>query len=432
MELYGNEKTVLHQQTVFYNTHKTDLMFLDEILKDVHKASSRLSSVSRVISKISGLNVEVLYTPNKTIEFFGMQIYPKEDIMYDIADRIASNDRYRVQELMELLNQTSWVVEIDSKLLLDKNLNATGPELTAALLHEIGHAKDKNSIANRLYRTYVIKKAEMNQRFKNVARHKDSIFANLFRMPVMKAITAKTYNTDILNSELAADRYVVECGYGYHLQSLIAKMIKTYGSGEVNKSQGELDKEVNMIYQWIINNLNTANVRQRNLVMAITGELIRTPTLGMRNILKTIIPIDLDYDDASQPEARYRLHQHEKSINTIAKNYTTEGLFNLFDTNRKIKEVKQADIDYIALELDKVKTHEDKMYVLDLVYNELDKIEASEDLLASGNTHLVKMSSTKIKDYRKQLEDIRKKILSIKIEDNKYNVFIKYPKGYEG
>ena len=272
----------------------------------------------------------------------------------------------------------------------------------------------------------------MNQRFKNLVRYNKSIFRNLFLIPIGIAFTCKSYRTDVFGSESVADQTVVKYGYGQYLQSFITKIIKTYGNSKINLSSGELDSEVNVLYTWIINNLNGVNVRQKALTLAIAGEMVKMPLLYMRDIFKTIIPVDMDFNDVSNPEALYRMHGHDRVIQEIADRYVTEGLTSLFD-NRRVKEVKQEDIDYIALEMDKIKTHDDRLFVTELIYDEMDKIEASEDLIAKGKATMVRMRPDRIKFMRKQLEDLRHKILTMKIdESNRYSINIKYPAGYEG
>ena len=83
--------------------------------------------------------------------------------------------------------------------------------------------------------------------------------------------------------------------------------------------------------------------------------------------------------------------------------------------------------------MDKIKTHDDRLFVMDLIYDEMDKIEASEDLISKGKSTMVRMRPDKIKFMRKQLEELRHKILTMKIDDsNRFGINIKYPAGYEG
>ena len=425
------------QSTEYYRKYSDKLKAIDEafsnmIVRKGKNANLYTNSISRSLKAIFNNDFSIIINENNTMEFFGMQIYPKKEVINDIAMRIAENNNYKVNQLMDLLKTSDWIIEIDSKLFTDMNLKPDQYELTAALLHEVGHSIDKNSIANRIYRTYIVKKAEMNQRFKNLVRYNKSIFRNLFLIPIGIAFTCKSYRTDVFGSESVADQTVVKYGYGQYLQSFITKIIKTYGNSKINLSSGELDSEVNVLYNWIINNLNGVNVRQKALTLAIAGEMVKMPLLYMRDIFKTIIPVDMDFNDVSNPEALYRMHGHDRVIQEIADRYVTEGLTSLFD-NRRVKEVKQEDIDYIALEMDKIKTHDDRLFVMDLIYDEMDKIEASEDLIAKGKVTMVRMRPDRIKFMRKQLEDLRHKILTMKIDDsNRYSINIKYPAGYEG
>lgn len=418
-----------------------DLAFDKMICFNGKNTNPNTSSMERSLKSIFSNDYKIIYNENNTMEFFGMQIYPKKEVMTDIAYRIAENKGYDTNQLLNILKTSDWIIEIDSKLFTDMNLKPTPQELTACILHEIGHSLDKNSIANRLYRTYVVKKAEMTQRFKNLVRYNGSIFRNLLILPVAVAFTCKTYRSDVFGSELVADKIPVAYGYGYNLQSFITKIIKIYGNNNINKSNGELDDDVNVIYTWIINNLNSLSVRQKNLTLAIAGETIKMPLLYIKDILKSIIPDSLNFDDVSNPEALYKMKGHDRILETsnqflqdMAVKYcmNTEGLTSLFD-NRRVREVKQADIDYISLEIDKIKDHDDRMFVMDLIYDQMDLIEASEDLIAQGKSNLVRMRPDKLKYFKKELNDLRMRVLNIKFDDaDRYIANIKYPAGYEG
>ena len=111
----------------------------------------------------------------------------------------------------------------------------------------------------------------------------------------------------------------------------------------------------------------------------------------------------------------------------------TEAANSVFDKNGKLKKVSQLDIDVLAVDAERIETHDDKIYLLDRIYDKLQILEAGIDYLESGDRQkVVKQSKNTLIDMKKQLEDLRKVVLSTRIIEKEYGVFIKYPKGYEG
>ena len=98
----------------------------------------------------------------------------------------------------------------------------------------------------------------------------------------------------------------------------------------------------------------------------------------------------------------------------------------------KLKKVKQSDLDIIRVEMDRIETLDDKYYVLDLIYDKLNVINLGLEYYANGNASRCSQSESTLKDYKKQLEEYRMKVLDMKIVDKQYGLFIKVPKGYEG
>ena len=423
-----------------YATHMNELEALTQYI--IHLKVNGVEDISscvgiaRNLTKIFNKSFEVSIVDTESItEFFGVNVFPTKDTIEILAERFAENRDYGLEDLIAITEHSNWIIEIDSKLLNDKNLNATVEEIIAIILHEIYNSVFGVRPLIRLRNAFIDKKEIMNLRFKTIARHNESIFSNIFTMPVAYVYTVKNFSIRIFESDLPADKAVIEFGYGKYLERIVGKMISAYGisGSDINRTEKDCEDEVGGVFNWIINNLNTRYIKQQQLIIAIRSEVKKTRSLVMRDILTSIIPQAIMVNHLHDNELDY----YERTImeerwNKILDTYTTEGLLSIFDRDKKVKTVKAEDVDYIRLNVDRIKTHDDRMYVLDLIYDQLDLIEASEDLIAHGKSNLVKMKPADIKEAKAELNKLRLQVLSMKVDERGSSIIIKYPQGYEG
>lgn len=430
----------LIQNTREYGEHAREFNALNQYIINLKTNGvediSSCVGISRNISAIFDKKFEVSVVDTESLtEFFGVNVFPSKDAINMIGSRFAENRDYGLEELYDITEHSDWRVELDSKLLNDKNLNATVEEIIALILHEIFNSVFGATPLIRLRNSFIAKKENMNLRFKTIARHNESIFANIFTLPVAYAYTVKNFGIRIFESELATDKAVVDFGYGKYLERIVGKMISAYGisGSDINRTEEDCENDVGSIFNWIINNLNTRYIKQQQLIIAIRSEVKKTRSLVMRDVLTSIIPQALMVNHLHDNKLDY----YERTImeerwNKTADSYTTEGLLSIFDKDKRVRTVKYEDIDYIKLNVDRIQNHDDRIFVLDLIYDQLDIIEASEDLIASGKANLVKMKPNDIKELKNELNNLRKQVLSMKIDERSKSILIRYPKGYEG
>jgi len=166
---------------------------------------------------------EVIYTLNTDKLFFGMRVYPAID--GNKAMEVLGDSRTSIF--------TEYYVEMDSKL-FDPMLALNKKELTAILLHEIGHI---------VYETETIDevKNQIDIYFTKTGEHVDLKASKGFRELMGYAIKDSVVKTGSLfakigNKEMIADTFVTSCGYGPYLESAIRKITSstTYMAKEVD------------------------------------------------------------------------------------------------------------------------------------------------------------------------------------------------------
>jgi len=166
--------------------------------------------------------LEVIYTENDNM-FFGMRVIPV--IEADTANRIIqTDDRIRIDK---------YYLELDSKL-FEPILGFTPGELTAILLHEVGHMVNDTQPVEELRRCIDVYLARNNE----VIKISDSIHYSEILAYGMKDALIKLTSIFETDDEVLADEFVVACGYGDNLSSALDKIIKNgfrINAGQPNK-----------------------------------------------------------------------------------------------------------------------------------------------------------------------------------------------------
>ena len=157
---------------------------------------------------------EVLYTVNNDKLFFGMRVYPQIE-GNDVVD-IMSDDKPKTF--------SKYYIEFDSKL-FDPMLGLDEKEITAIMLHEIGHiVYDTGSIDE------VRKNIDMY--FTNTGDYLSPNINNNYKEVIAYAMKDAVVKAGSLfckfgNEENIADIFVASCGYGPYLESGFRKILRS-------------------------------------------------------------------------------------------------------------------------------------------------------------------------------------------------------------
>lgn len=201
----------------FSTIEKIMLFFADE------HSSSTMYKLKNELNKffIKAKCKDILYTINTDKLFFGMRVYPQFD--GNGAMDILLDDKPKAFD--------SYYLEFDSKL-FDPMLGLNEHELTAILIHEIGHIVYDTCTIDEVRKQidmYFVKSGEYMDM--NPPKSYRELLAYGLKDSVMKigSIFSK-----IGNDEVIADAFVVSCGYGDYLSSAIKKISQS--ASYLNKS----------------------------------------------------------------------------------------------------------------------------------------------------------------------------------------------------
>ncbi len=164
--------------------------------KDLQNALNKFFSDSECKS--------VLYTDNISKPFFGMCV--RVYIGSSTVEKILTDDNQ--------VRLSKYSVEIDSKLITEKMLNSS--ELTACLLHEVGHVIDDSTPVNVIRKAIDCNLLDSKDQIKYVDSSAYWDFLAYGLVDSFRRINSIFCRND---AEIVADEFVVLCGYGEQLES---------------------------------------------------------------------------------------------------------------------------------------------------------------------------------------------------------------------
>lgn len=409
-----------------------DLKYMEELFTSIKSNShgshsDELRNIQRIIKRRYDLNVEINIVKNENLQFFGMSIYPSEDVIDKMVDEMIKGKRMEVLEDLWGKNK-NWVIDIDSLLLYDTRINANPSEIVAVLLHEIGHTVRSNEIPQRVGRIVKYSYMHLPINVKKVFQWYKA--RKVLGFTIIEACSNKNFHAKGVREEVAADKFVIKEGYGNDLLTFINKLIAKSGNKLIDRPESEMEKEIETIMTWVVSNVAELDFRKNVLNKNLQAQILQNRSPFIRSYIDKIR--SQFYGDTTD---QYRsMMIQEGSIKEHRKyTVTTEAFKNLFNRYGKIEKVTNNDIDMILIEANRIQNENDRVYVLELVYAKMDIIDLSLDLLSNSDTaDRVQVTKSKLLEQQKELMDVRKQIMSLKFPPKNYELIVSYPSGYEG
>ena len=423
-----------------------DLVYIEKCftaIKNKVGINDNLNKISLALKRLFEIDCTLNIVDNTTNEFFGMNVFPSVSTMDLMIESIVTKQS-TVDDILKIWKKNEeWHIEIDSILLYDTNLNSNPQELVAVLLHEIGHIVYSNSVPQRLHKIIKFKIIKMNYQMKQLISTEK--IRKLFNIAIVESCSAKNYNYVDIKTEKVADKFVIRYGYGQSLDEFIDKLIKSQGNSLVNRTETEVENEINIVVNWTVLNLKELEFRKKSLRTNLKVEILKSPSILTKKIIQDIYNSFfgesndkyrvLLSEQAGYEDDRYEELRSYQMLDTFVKRVLTEASNNIFDKHGKLKKITQNDIDILAVEAEKIDTIDDKIYLLDKLYSQVELVNMGLDYIASEDKNLnsrITQSKRTLLDMKDQLEEIRQQILATKIIEKEYGVFIKYPRGYQG
>ena len=283
-----------------------------------------LDGIKFALNKIfKGTNCkEVIYTRNDKL-FFGMTVMPKLADSDVQSILLKPNDRFQV---------TEYFLEIDSKLIDLAGLDVS--EVTACILHEVGHVVADSTTVPEMKKALDIYLAEKDDQLNPT---KVSTYIDLLRAGVADAIRKVDTIFSNQEEEYIADEFVVACGYGRELESACKKIVR---------NTGKLNKDVRgkfTVLKWTLNIYKNMKFRRIPALQTLNkGRDCEGSVLVKRNVQSMIYALNNKTYDGDLIEESFKSFlaglgdkYRYNAINTLEDE--------LYEYNMKVKTVDISD-----------------------------------------------------------------------------------------
>lgn len=356
--------------------------------------ASDLSELKKECKKFFDGNCEnIYYTENTDKMFFGMKIIanidPNKVYDYITDDHHMSNDDLRVW---------NYSIELDSKL-FDPLLGLTPEELTAILLHEVGHmVNDTTPLQNA--RDYINSYLADN---KETLSMTDSIHYKEILAYGIKDFISKDrsmfYTTN--EDEILADEFVRGCGYSNCLDNALKKIVK-------NNSKLYIDSDISKftVMAWTLRLYKGLKFRRigalRTLARAkqMTGSVLEKKE--MENIARRIRRIDdTELLESVQDKVKARMRK------------------------MRYESIRSLDDDYyeISMRIRNVEDEDDALYLMRQINT---RLSIMEDYLQSED--IDEKERKKWFDSIDRFKELREKLSkSVTYKSKTYGIYVNYP-----
>ena len=393
-----------------------------EELKKNRRKPNVIHSIERNLKEVFDQTfiISIIET-KRTDSCFVMSVFPNMDTIDKIVESIIKEESVSVVHELWAKNNV-WNIEIDRRVLDDTLAPISARECTALLLHEVGHTLHSNSIPNRICRVLKYEFANLNTSIKSVL--KSGNFKDVLSLPIADACTLSNNRISDLRVEIAADNYAKNLGYGNELISVLDKF-----SATIPNNPDKSMKNVTKFSVEVIENFRErkAKLNKRNFVVLAD----KVPSNFVKSILSNLSSTYTEGCEFTSVTDEKRMEYICESVNNIIDSYYTEFFFN----KKKLKRIPEYDLDYIVVEIDKIKTNDDKLLLLSYIRSKIDTIQYYIDILKSdkySKKYEVPHSMEYLLAYKDKLERCIREVMNKKIEPKDYRFLVKYPSGYEG
>ena len=363
---------------------------------------------------------------NDNSPLFVMSVFPEKSVVSKIISSVTTNSG-NIETIKKLWQQNKkWTLEIDERILNKNFINCSNRELTALVLHEIGHVVCTNSIPSRI--STIIQYEIAKSKLENKILAADKLFSKILALPILNACVSDSRKSDKpLSVEIKADNFAKKMGYQQELLSVLKKITtnqKYPKGGTINKNMEEMTK-------FSINTLNQLKAREDNL---LKKNLVSLKKECVSPYIESYIDdfYNTIFESGSKAISTIdRVTFMENRADNIVENYYTEFFFG----KKKLSKIDPAELDYIDIKTNEIKNENDKMMLISYIHSKLDIIDFYLEILKDpklAKKYNVPNSADQLERMRTRLLTSRENILKYKIPERNKGIIIAWPENYEG
>ena len=397
------------------------------VLQEDKASESGKKIIKDSLKEIFDVDFDIEIIPvNDNSPLFVMSVFPEKSVVSKIISSVTTNSG-NIETIKKLWSQNKkWTLEIDERILNKNVVNCTNRELTALVLHEIGHVVCTNSIPSRI--STIIQYEIAKSKLENKILAADKLFSKILALPILNACVSDSRKSDKpLSVEIKADNFAKKMGYQQELLSVLKKITtntKYPKGGTINKNMEEMTK-------FSINTLNQLKAREDNL---LKKNLISLKKECVSPYIESYIDdfYNTIFETGNKSISSIEhLTFMENRADSIVENYYTEFFFG----KKKLSKIDPAELDYIDIKTNEIKNENDKMMLISYIHSKLDIIDFYLEILKDpklAKKYNVPNSADQLERMRTRLLTSRENILKYKIPERNKGIIIAWPENYEG
>lgn len=334
--------------------------------------------------------------------------------------------------LKEWASIKNWHIEIDSNILTKGHPLCVddGDQFVAMLCHEVGHAMSENPL--NLMRNYVYSKKTATK-LEDMLISKN-ILVRKFALPMFvhtlqfKIILKRP---DDLKDELAADHYVPDEYRGALISYMENHVINSPDYSSIVVNEKEFDNEQLTSIKFSKEAVGMMKRRREVLRNSMKAQYASGDSKYMKSLVKRIGDVAMGYNvDTDETNTVY-----ESSMLLVLESDFAECEKKI-ESTMEASDVTMRDISILQVQVDDIKTVDQKLFIVHTIYDYLEILQSNKEkiLKKTPNADVANKLVATIDDKTKTLNSILDKVMKIDVSNvgDRYGIFIKYPKGYEG
>lgn len=374
-------------------------------------------------------DIKVITDSPTNSDLFVMSVYPEIPIIDKIITAVMSDKGTdAIKQLWE--TNKKWTIEIDGKMLEDEIIPCTERELTAMLLHEVGHIVCSTSLPNRI--SLILRYELMKTSASNKMMIKDKVFRTILSLPILDAcISDGKRNGSSIKEEIKADTFSKKMGYQKELLSVLTKLI----NNRKYPSNVSINDKMSKISNFSLQTLEDFQQRRDKLAkkgLLSMKEACQSPYINsvIEGFIETVFE---DSDESlSLIDGKKIQYMQERADKDIEDGYFTE--FFIFG-KKELKRIDPNEVDYIAVKIQDIKNNNDKMMIVSYIHSKLDLVEYYISIMENpklSKKYNIPHSLNQLYDVKKRLLLLRKTAIEYKIPERNKGILVSWPSGYEG
>lgn len=407
-----------------FSLNKEKFLSIDQafsVLKEDYHNRAAVDIIEKSLSECFKGNFTItIVEPPDNSALFIMSVFPKMDTITKIINEVSSNNPKKDEVIRKLWEKnTDWIIEIDARI-FDNDVNFTNRELTALLLHEIGHVIFSNSIP---YRVSTVLQFELAQsKMENKILIKDRFFQKILSLPILNACIADGKSKESIKLEYKADKFAQKMGYSKELYSVLNKLLK-----QNSYPKGNPDEDMAKLTRFSVETLDQLRNRQdkimKNNLLTLKNECV-SPYVNevITDYYNTFFQ---EHEDSSMCNGK-KLRCMEERVEYLI----TEGFF-----TKKLERIDPATLDYIDIKIQGIQSESDKMMIISYIYSKLDIVEYYISILRDpklSKKYNIPHSIEQLEYIKKRLIQSRNDAITFKIPERQRGLLIAWPDKYQG